>query len=110
MPSRALTVTLNFDQSRKFVLLLPESPESRGKLKERILRESKNKFRAKGVSSVFLQGGTTLEDDAELPELTSQVWVGKGEPYAGPPRVADDVSGARPQNIRIIAWVLFSST
>ncbi|CAA7271636.1 unnamed protein product [Cyclocybe aegerita] len=103
MPSKALTVILNLDQSRKFVLVLPESPEARKNLKERILREGKNKFRTKGLSSVFLQGGNVLEDDQDLSEHTTQVWLGKGEPYAGPPKAAEETAGARPQDIRIIA-------
>ncbi|KDR81683.1 hypothetical protein GALMADRAFT_239804 [Galerina marginata CBS 339.88] len=102
MPLRALTVTLNFDHSRKFVLLIPEAHEAHKNPKERIIREAKNKFRAKGISTIFLQGGILLADEEALPESTTQVWVGKGEPYAGPPKPLGGVSGSRPEDIRVI--------
>ncbi|KAF8965259.1 hypothetical protein BDZ97DRAFT_798206 [Flammula alnicola] len=104
MPSRALTVTLNFDHSRKFALLLPEGADSRKNVKGLILREGKNKFRTKGLSSVFLQGGIALAPDEDLPESTTQVWVGKGEPYTGPPKPTPDGDGSRSEDIRVIAY------
>lgn len=107
MPSRALTVTLNYDQSRKFVLLLAATPDARKNLNERILREGKNKFRAKALTSVFLQGGLLLDDQDELPEDATQVWVSKGEPYAGPPKPTDN-EGCRPEDVRIIGYLTFS--
>lgn len=81
MPSRVVTVTLNYNHSKRFALLLSSSPQGDH---ETILREARNKFRAK-VSSVFLPGGLILAEGENLPELISQVWVSKGEPYAGPP-------------------------
>ncbi len=102
MPSRALTIILNFDHSRKFALLLPEEADSLGALdlKERILREARNKFRIKGISSIYLQGGALLgNEDTNLSSIV-KVWVGKGEPYAGPPK---PIQSAMAGTIRIIA-------
>lgn len=106
MPSKPLTVILNFDQSRKFVLLIPDAdgPDARKDLHERILREGKNKFRLKGLTSVFLQGGSLLDDQAILPDNMTQVWVGKGEPYAGPPNRVSDDHGCEPDDLRIIGY------
>ncbi|KAF8163370.1 release factor H-coupled R [Crassisporium funariophilum] len=103
MPSRALTVTLNFDHNRKFVSLLPEAAESRKNLKERILREARNKFCTKGLSSVFLLGGISLADEEDFPEAVEQVWIGKGEPYTGPPKQsAFDGGSCRAEDVRVI--------
>ncbi|KAJ7285756.1 release factor H-coupled R [Mycena rebaudengoi] len=84
MPSRAVTVILNYNQSKRFVLLLSTlSPDTDHDV---ILREARNKFRAK-LTSAFLIGGTLLGSE-DLPESVKQVWVGKGEPYCGPPGAA----------------------
>ena len=102
MPSRALTVILDFDHSRKFALLLPEGADSLGALdlKERILREGRNKFRIKGLSSIYLQGGALLgNEDTDLSSAV-KVWVSRGEPYAGPPK---PIQSATAGTIRIIA-------
>ena len=96
MPSRALTVILNYNQSKKFAL-----PSSKNAGKETILREARNKFRAKGLSSVFLRGGTPLDGDEDLPNSVTQVWVSKGEPYCGPP--VDPSRSPEPGEVRIIA-------
>jgi len=83
MPLRTITIILNANHSKKCALLLRslEAPT------DAILREARNKFRVKGLSQVFLQGGASLEPDADLGEMTwvTDVWVGKGEPYSGPP-------------------------
>ncbi|KAJ7905587.1 release factor H-coupled R [Mycena olivaceomarginata] len=84
MPSRVVTVTLNYNHSKRFALLLSETGVDRGR--ETILREARNKFRSK-VSSVFISGGVILAEGEPFPELVSQVWVGKGEPYCGPPGI-----------------------
>ncbi|KAJ7111534.1 release factor H-coupled R [Mycena crocata] len=84
MPSRVLTVILNYNHSKRFVLLLSRAPGHDDR--ETILREARNKFRAK-LSAVFLEGGVILAEGETLP-LVAQVWVGKGEPYCGPPGVA----------------------
>ncbi|KAJ7685264.1 release factor H-coupled R [Mycena polygramma] len=85
MPSRAVTVTLNYNHSKRFALLLsPSSAEDDHR--QTILREARNKFRVK-VSSVYLPGGVILADGESLPELVSHVWVGRGEAYCGPPAV-----------------------
>ncbi|KAJ7109460.1 release factor H-coupled R [Mycena epipterygia] len=84
MPSRVVTVTLNYNHSKRFALLLSPSELNH---REAILREARNKFRAK-VSAIFLSGGVILAEGENLPELVSQVWVGKGEPYCGPPALA----------------------
>lgn len=99
MPSRVLTVILNFDHSKKFALLLPDGTHPLGMLKERILREGRNKFRIKSLSSIFIQGGGLLDDEIDLGS-TNKVWLGKGEPYAGPPK---PIQNTRPGNTRIIA-------
>jgi len=96
MPSRALTVILNYNQSKKFAL-----PSSKNAGKETILREARNKFRAKGLSSVFLRGGTQLDGDEDLPISVTQVWVSKGEPYCGPS--VDPSRSPEPGEVRIIA-------
>ncbi|KAJ6572917.1 release factor H-coupled R [Mycena sp. CBHHK59/15] len=88
MPSRVVTVILNYNQSKRFAILLvvpSVQPDH-----ETILREARNKFRAK-LSSVFLAGGVTLVEGEDLPELVSEVWVGKGEPYCGRPPGADTI-------------------
>lgn len=81
MPSRTITVILNSNHTRKFALVLRslETPT------DNIIREAQNKFRSKGLSQIFLQGGLRLEPNVDLNESITQVWVGKGEPYNGPP-------------------------
>lgn len=84
--------------------LIPDAPDT--PVRQRIIQEAKNKFRIKALSSVFLPGGILLEDEQSIPESTNQVWVGKGEPYAGPPKsVADDAPS--PEDIRVIRQVVF---
>ena len=97
MPSRTVTIILNSNHTNKCVLLLRslEAPT------EAILREARNKFRVKGLSQIYLQGGVPLGPDTDLnnmPWVTS-VWVAKGEAYNGPP--AKQVS--RRGEVRIIA-------
>lgn len=100
MSSRALTVVLNYDHSKKFALLLnPQTPP-----KEDILREARNKFRSKGLSLVYLRGGTTLEDNDDLQPNINQVWVSKGEPYSGPP-VDPRSTQTSHSEVRIIRYV-----
>lgn len=83
MPSRPLTVILNSNHTKKFTLLLrPQDPPGPRNI---ILCDARNKFRIKGLCSVFLQGGSLLEDETDLGDLVTQVWVSKGEPYSGPP-------------------------
>jgi release factor H-coupled RctB family protein len=96
MPAKTLTIILNSNQSKKFALLL-QSPDSP---KDSILREARNKFRIKGLFQVFLQGGTLLGE--ELPNSVSSLWIGKGEPYNGPPQNKSRSNG-NPGEIRIIA-------
>ncbi|KAJ6502469.1 release factor H-coupled R [Mycena sanguinolenta] len=85
MPSRVITVILNSNHNKRFALLLSEVEVQLGSSKI-ILEAAKNKFRgSKGLSSVFLLGGTILAEGDRLPELVSQVYVGKDEPYCGPP-------------------------
>ncbi len=100
MPSRAITVSLNYDQSKKFVFLPPG--QGLQPPKEAILREARNKFRIKALSTVYIRGGTILCDDDTLPELSGQIWVGKGEPYAGPP--LDSTRADTPGEVRIIRY------
>lgn len=100
MSSRALTVVLNYDHSKKFALRL----NSQAPPKEDIIREARNKFRSKGLSLVYLQGGITLEDNADLQPNINQVWVSKGEPYSGPP-VDPRSTQASQSEVRIIRYV-----
>jgi len=97
MPSRTITVILNSNHTKKFALLLRslEAPS------DNILREARNKFRIKPLSQIFLQGGGLLEPNADLGESTTQVWVGKGEAYNGPP--AHPVQSHGSGEVRIIA-------
>lgn len=104
MPSSALTVTLNYDHNKKFALVL--TPATRFGGRDVILREARNKFRVKGLSCVFLRGGTVLNDDATVLESISQVWVGKGEPYSGPPN-PEPTRGSQRGEIRIIRHTFF---
>lgn len=96
--SRALTLTLNTNHSKRSTILLPtDAPDAQS----RILREARNKFRTKALSQVFLQGGVLLGQDDDLPLGVSQVWVGKGEPYTGPPSPATS-PGAK-GDVRVLA-------
>ncbi|TFK76287.1 release factor H-coupled R [Pluteus cervinus] len=97
MPSRAITVALNYDQSKKFALL---PGQNQATLREAILREARNKFRVKALSVVFLRGGTLFEENDSHADSITQVWVGKGEPYAGPP--ADITRSTNPGEVRVI--------
>jgi release factor H-coupled RctB family protein len=81
MGSRTLTITLNSNHTKKAAIVLP--PDS-ADAQLRILREARNKFRSKALSHVYLPGGTELDPTDVLPPGIAQVWVGKGEPYAGP--------------------------
>jgi release factor H-coupled RctB family protein len=69
--------------------------------KATILREARNKFRVHSLSHVFLQGGTSLEQDEDIPDRTTRVWIGKGEPYNGPPSV--DTRTTDLPEVRVIA-------
>jgi release factor H-coupled RctB family protein len=96
---RTITVILNSNHAKKCVLLL-RSLEAPG---DAILREAQNKFRAKGLSQIFLRGGAPLEPDADLGEMTwvQEVWVSKGESYSGPPARPAQSGGSG--EVRIIA-------
>jgi release factor H-coupled RctB family protein len=99
MPSRTITVILNSNHTKKCALLLRslQAPT------DAILHEARNKFRIKGLSQIFLRGGAPLEPDADLGEMAwvTQVWVGKGEPYSGPPSRPAQSGGSG--EVRIIA-------
>ncbi|EJD40593.1 release factor H-coupled R [Auricularia subglabra TFB-10046 SS5] len=98
MGSRALALTLNANHSKRSTILLStDAPD----VQSRILREARNKFRSKALSQVFLQGGLLLGPDDDLPLGVSQVWVGKGEPYTGPPSPATS-QGAKGE-VRVLA-------
>lgn len=99
MSPRAITVVLNYDHKKKFTFLPSLQPPA----KDAILREARSKFRSRVLSTVFLRGGVPLEERGELSELFTQVWVGKGEPYSGPP--ADRTRSSEPGELRIIGWV-----
>ncbi|KAJ7774924.1 release factor H-coupled R [Mycena metata] len=99
MPSRVVTCSLNSNHSKSFALLLSSSLQEVDH-REIILREARNKFRVK-ASSVFLSGGLTLAAGESLPELVSQIWVGKGEPYCGP--VAGTQSPASNSELHLIS-------
>ncbi|KAF8212149.1 tRNA-splicing ligase RtcB-domain-containing protein [Mycena galopus ATCC 62051] len=101
MPSRAITVILNSNHNKRFALLLSEGDVQQGP--QAILREAKNKFRTKALSSVFLQGGVILADGEPVPELVLQVWIGKGEPYCGPPGIAHGSPSAFDSELHLIS-------
>lgn len=100
MPSRALTIILNSNHSKKTVALRPyhadESPQ------EWILTEANNKFRTRNLSIVFLHGGEVLLPNVPIDESVTQVWVSKGEEYVGPPAIVP----ARPDGSRAEVRVL----
>jgi release factor H-coupled RctB family protein len=95
--ARVLTVVLNANHSKKFTLVLQSSSTS---VKDIILHEARNKFRMKGLHVVFLRGGAPLDDSA-LGDSDTIVWVGKGEPYSGPP--AHPAQSNNRAEVRIIA-------
>ena len=101
MASQSLSVILNSDQSKRFVFVASVPDD----WKERILKEARNKFRIKKLSSVFLQGGEELVERAELPVGATQVWVSKGEPYAGPALALGAPTTAK--DVRIIGYFSF---
>lgn len=95
---KPLTVTLNANQSKKFVYLIPEGALD---IHTRILKDAHNKFRIKSLKRVFLPGGTELGPDDELPASVSQVFVSKGEEFVG--RAADLPSDEPAGDVRIFA-------
>ncbi len=96
---RPITIFLNTDQSRKTVFLLPDNDPD---VKSRIIKEAQNKFRVKGINTVYLPGGVILEDNA-FPPTASSCFVGKGEPFVG--RAAGSSSNAtrQPAEVRLFA-------
>lgn len=92
MPSRALTVTLNYDHSRNFVFLLPALPDSSKDLSKRILREGRNKFRVKSLMSVFLQGGLLLLMKINFRKARRKYGSAKASPTPDHPRISKDVT------------------
>ncbi|KAJ7709821.1 release factor H-coupled R [Mycena rosella] len=100
MPSRVITVILNYNHSKRFALVISPSPQTDHEI---ILREARNKFRDKRLSSVFLVGGVILAQGEHLPELVSTVWVGKGEPYCGPPPVAHGSVAAFDAEVHLVS-------
>ncbi|KAF7338230.1 tRNA-splicing ligase RtcB [Mycena venus] len=105
MPSRVVTVTLNYNHNKRFALLLPHSTTTEAVTV--ILREARNKFRTKALSSVFLPGGVFLAEGESFPELVSQVWVGKGEPYCGPPGIVHASASAFDSELHLISGKSF---
>ncbi|KAJ7219360.1 release factor H-coupled R [Mycena pura] len=99
MSSRVVTVILNYNHNKRFALL----PRAQEAAAETILREARNKFRVKTLSTVFLPGGATLAPSESLPELVSQLWVGKGEPYSGPPGVARGSQASDAAELRLVS-------
>ena len=97
--ARPLTVILNTNHTKRFALIL--QPSDVNGAKDSILRESRNKFRIKALSVIYLRGGTLLDDVTGLAESDSMVWVGKGELYNGPP--ANPSRSNNPAEVRIIA-------
>ncbi|KAJ7430715.1 release factor H-coupled R [Mycena galericulata] len=100
---RVVTVTLNYNHGKRFALLVSPSPQGHH---DTILREARNKFRAK-VSSVFLPGGLILAEGESIPELVSQVWVSRGEPYAGPPGAPNGSLAADAAELHLISGKSF---
>ena len=100
MPPRTITIVLNVNQTKRSTLVLRSLDASPGEV---ILREARNKFRVKGLCHVFLQGGGLLQSDADLGKMpwVTEVWVGKGESYAGPPAIKSHSGGSG--EVRIIA-------
>lgn len=108
MPLRAITVLLNHDQSKKFVFL--PSGQNHQNFKEAILRDARNKFRSKTLCTVYLRGGAILGEQEEITESTMQVWVGREEPYAGPPVDTTRSQGPGGHGIHIIKCVSLLKT
>ncbi|TDL21557.1 release factor H-coupled R [Rickenella mellea] len=98
MPGRPLTISLNANQSKKFVCLLPDDTTN---CKAFILKEARNKFRIKGLSHVFVQGGAELHDEEAIRYDNSSFFVSKGEAYVG--RTAAPSNTNQRGEIRIIA-------
>ncbi|QRV84175.1 tRNA-splicing ligase RtcB [Ceratobasidium sp. AG-Ba] len=92
MPStaRPITVILNANQSKKFVFLLDSLPSDVGLTSPNpqhtsILVEARKKFRVKPLDRIYLKGGTEFSPNSVEPlhEDVREVWVSKGEPFAG---------------------------
>ncbi|KAG9105170.1 hypothetical protein FRC07_009544 [Ceratobasidium sp. 392] len=88
--SRPITVILNANQSKRFVFLLESLPSdttttSQSPQHTSILTEARKKFRVKQLERVFLKGGTEFAASPVEPlhEDVREVWVSKGEPFAG---------------------------
>ncbi|KZV92464.1 release factor H-coupled R [Exidia glandulosa HHB12029] len=99
MGSRALTLTLNANHSKKSTIIVPLDADD---VHARILREARNKFRSKALSRVYLLGGIELNVEDDLPFGTTQVWVSKGEDYTGPPAPGPSRLDAAPA-VRVMA-------
>ncbi|KAJ7581248.1 release factor H-coupled R [Mycena floridula] len=102
MSWKPITVSLNSNNSKRFAFLPSNSLESTViALKEAILHESRNKFRLKGLSLVYLKGGQVLDEEHSqlIPDL-DQVWVSKGEPYSGPAGAGSSGAGGELRVIR----------
>jgi release factor H-coupled RctB family protein len=97
MPSNArpVTVILNANQSKRFVLLLepippttvdePNPEQTTNAQHTSILTEARKKFRVKPLDRIFLKGGTEFlpSSSESLHDDVREVWVSKGEPFAG---------------------------
>ncbi|KDQ20095.1 hypothetical protein BOTBODRAFT_386745 [Botryobasidium botryosum FD-172 SS1] len=104
MPSRALTIILNANQSTKTVVLVPTSSTNLS-TKDWILKEARNKFRVRALSRVHLYGGSEFGPDKALDDNTREVWVSKGEPYCGPvlESHAESSTQAQRAEVRVLA-------
>jgi len=99
MPSRAITLSLNADQTKKSVYLLPEGTKD---ARSALIAEGQKKFRKKGLSVVYLPGGEILDEGSALPATISIVYLSKGEDFLGKP-VSAPGSSREPGTVSVAA-------
>jgi release factor H-coupled RctB family protein len=100
MPSRALTIILNSNHSKKTVALRPYRADASPQ--EWILTEANNKFRTRNLSTVFLHGGAVLQPNVPIDGTVTQVWVSKGEEYVGPLAVVPARADGSRAEVRVL--------
>lgn len=101
MPSSAITIILNANQSKKATILIPVDLDDP---LPTLLKEARNKFRIKALHEVYRKGGVLLSEGDSLGPGDKELWIAKGEPYAGPPPV--EKSWVRKDGLRAEVRVL----
>ncbi|KAH7097153.1 release factor H-coupled R [Auriculariales sp. MPI-PUGE-AT-0066] len=82
MSLHPVTIILNSNQTKRFAVTLSTTDNMAS---VEILRQARNKFRIRALSHLYLFGGLGFYARECIPHDADRIWVGKGEPYAGPP-------------------------